>query len=71
MAIFVIVLELLLPAAAAIITFLYTEDLSNTMGLVDRWTWLMLLYIILQLVLVFFIRRKTEKEKAEEEKMAE
>ena len=56
----------LASALASVVTFLLTEDMSNPMTFVDRWTLLMLIYLLVQGVLAF-ISRKTKKDAEDEE----
>ena len=51
----------ILPCAAAVITFLLTEDMRNPMVLVDKWTLLMAVYFVGDLALGWFTRRKEAK----------
>ena len=56
----------ILPAVFAVITFILTEDMRNPMIIVDRWTILMLLYAVVNVVLaVFAIKKREEKEEEE------
>ncbi len=52
----------ILPAVIAVITFILTEDMRNPMILVDKWTLLMLLYAVVNVVLAFFSIKKREVE---------
>lgn len=55
----------ILPAVFAVITFILTENMRNPMIIVDKWTILMLLYAVVNVVLAVFSIKK--REKAEEE----
>ena len=57
----------LLPALAAVVTFILTEDLTAKMIWTDRWTLLMLVYLAVQGVLAFLSRNKEEEPEDEEE----
>jgi hypothetical protein len=57
------------PAIAAVVTFILTEDMSADMALVDRWTILMAAYLVVNGILAIFSRKKKvepEEEEAEE-----
>jgi hypothetical protein len=56
----------LIPAAASIITFILTEDMSTQMALTDSWTILMAVYCAANVVAAFASRKKTEDGKEEE-----
>ncbi len=58
----------LLPAIAAVIAFVLTENMRNPMILVDRWTLLMVIIAVVQIVVAFLSRKK--KEEPEEETAA-
>ena len=60
----------LIPALAAVITFLLTEDMRNPMVFVDKWTILMAIYLIVGGLLAFFTRNKKDEEKEEEQAQA-
>lgn len=55
----------LVPAIVAVVAFILTEDMRLPMILVDRWTLLMLLIALVQLVVCFFARKS--KDEMEEE----
>lgn len=51
----------LVPAIAAIIAFFLTEDMRNPMILVDRWTLLMVILAVLQVLVAVFARKQKEQ----------
>jgi uncharacterized membrane protein len=57
----------LIPAIASVIIFIRTEDLSNSMRLVDGWTILMIFFLAVQLILAILCRKKRGDEDGEEE----
>ena len=62
----------IIPAVAAVIVFIRTEDMTNTMRMVDRWTIVMMILLIIQgILMVGSIRRKSEKADDEDEAAAE
>ncbi len=61
----------LIPAAAAVIVFLLTEDMRLKMQLMDRWTLVMILILLVEAAVVLFSRKDDEEEEAEEELQAE
>ena len=57
----------ILAAAVSVIVFFLTEDLTKLMGYVDRWTVLMVLFLLAEVVLIFLaVRKKTRREEKEE-----
>jgi len=48
----------LVPAIGAIVAFILTENMSNPMQFVDRWTLLMVLIALVQVVIVYFSKKK-------------
>ena len=56
----------LVPGIGAIIAFILTENMRNPMVFTDRWTLLMVIIALVQLVLVLFGAKK-EKEPAAEQ----
>ena len=58
-------------AAVSVIVFLLTEDMTNSMRFVDRWTILMVLLLIGQAVIVFLFRRKKDENGPAEEPVQE
>ena len=53
----------LIPAIAAIIIFLITEDLTQQMQLVDKWTILMVVILIIQVLVAIFAKKKEDENK--------
>jgi hypothetical protein len=58
----------IIPAAAAIIIFLITENMKNPMRWVDKWTILMIIILLVQIILAFFSSKKKKKDKDDEDK---
>ena len=61
-------LSSLIPALAAVIAFILTEDMTQPMILVDRWTILMVIIGLVQVLVAIFSKKK--KEEVEEEEAA-
>ncbi len=58
----------LVPAIASVVIFIRTEDLSNSMRLIDGWTILMMIFLLaLQLILAILCRKKCGAEDGEEQ----
>ena len=57
----------IIPAAGSIIAFILTENMNNTMVLIDRWTLLMGIILIIQAVIAVLAKKETEKAEAEAE----
>ena len=55
-------LATLVPAVGSVVAFFLTEDITLAMALFDRWTLMMVLILVVQLVLAFFARNKKEGE---------
>ena len=55
----------LVPAAAAVIAFLLTEDMSLTMQMTDRWTILMVVILIAGMAAAFLTRNRKNNEEDE------
>ena len=55
----------LLPAILSVIAFILTEDMRNPMILVDRWTLLMVIIAVVQILVAFFSKKETEKSEEE------
>ena len=51
----------LIPAIGSIIAFLLTENMRNPMVFVDRWTWLMVLIALVQVIVCIFTRKEKEE----------
>ena len=52
----------ILPAAGAIIAFIITENINNTMALVDRWTILMAVILLIQGAVALLARKENKEE---------
>ena len=50
----------IIPAAAAVITFILTEDMSLPMQMVDKWTLLMVVILLVDVVVAIFTKKKTK-----------
>ena len=57
----------ILPAAVAIITFIITENLKNSMVLTDKWTPFMIIVLLIDAVLAYFSRNDKEENDEDEE----
>jgi uncharacterized membrane protein YoaT (DUF817 family) len=55
----------LVPGIGAIIAFILTENMRNPMVFTDRWTLLMIIIALVQLVLVIFDIKKDKEPKSE------
>ena len=51
----------LLPAIASVIAFIATENVTNPMIMMDKWTLMMVLIAVVQMVVVVFAVRKTSE----------
>ena len=60
----------LIPAIVAIIVFIMTEDLTQPMELVDRYTMLMVLILLVEAVIAFFARKTQDEDTQEAEEDA-
>ena len=56
----------LIPAIGAAIIFIITEDMSNPMALIDGWTILMAVILLIQVV-VAMIAKKSKDENEDDE----
>lgn len=56
----------LIPAIAAIIIFILTEDMTLPMQLVDKWTLLMVVILIIQIIVAIFAKKKKDEEEGDE-----
>ena len=56
----------IIPAAVSVILFILTEDMRNPMVLFDKWTLLMMVIMIGNLVVAYLTRNKKEDEEKEE-----
>ena len=59
----------ILPVIFAVITFVFTENIRLPMMLTDRWTILMLVIMIINILLAVFIKNK-DKEENKDDNMA-
>jgi len=55
----------IIPAVGSVIAFLLTEDMTNSMRIVDIWTILMAVIFLIQVALLVLNRRKKEDEEEE------
>jgi len=60
----------LIPAVAAIITFILTQDLSGLMVFFDKWSILFAVYVIADGLVAYFTRNKKPEEEEEEQPTA-
>ena len=51
----------LVPAILSVIAFLLTENMRNPMILVDRWTLLMVIIAVVQVLVMLLSKKKTEE----------
>ena len=56
----------IIPAAVSVILFILTEDMRNPMVLFDKWTLLMMVIMIGNLVIAYLTRNKEEEKENEE-----
>ena len=57
----------LLLAILSVIIFLLTEDMRNKIQLTDRFTWIMIVIMLLNFLLAFFTRNRFDDEEEEED----
>ena len=57
----------LIPAVAAVIAFVLTENMRRPMIMVDRWTLLMVIIAVVQLIVAVLCKKKKESEEDENE----
>jgi uncharacterized membrane protein len=57
----------LLLAILSVIIFLLTEDMRNRIRLTDRFTWIMIVIMLLNFLLAFFTRNRFDDEEEEED----
>ncbi len=55
----------LIPAIAAIIAFVLTEDIFSPMAFVDKWTILMIIILVVEALVCYFTRKKDEDQKSD------
>ena len=56
----------IIPAVAAVITFILTEDMSLPMQMVDKWTLLMVVILIVDIVGALFTKKKVKDADSDE-----
>ncbi len=61
----------IIPAVAAIIAFILTEDMTNPMIMVDKWTLLMVVILAVQIVVAIIAKTKKHDDQAETVETAE
>ena len=61
----------IIPAVAAIIAFILTEDMTNPMIMVDKWTLLMVVILAAQIVVAIIAKTKKHDDQAETVETAE
>jgi preprotein translocase subunit SecG len=57
----------IVPAVASVIAFILTENMKNPMRWVDRWTILMIILLVIEILMACFSSKKEKVEKEEEE----
>ena len=57
----------LIPAAASVIAFILTENMSNPMVFTDRWTILMAVILLVQAVIAIMAKKSTDDDETSEE----
>ena len=60
----------IIPAVAAVIAFILTENMRLPMVLVDKWTLLMVVIALVQLLVAYFSKKKTEEPEQPEQMAA-
>ncbi len=55
----------LIPAIAAIVAFVLTEDIFSPMAFVDKWTILMIIILVVEALVCYFTRKKDEDQKSD------
>jgi uncharacterized repeat protein (TIGR02543 family) len=55
----------IIPAVASVIIFCITENMRNPMILVDRWTILMIVLLVVEILIAYFSRKKDDEEEDE------
>ena len=56
----------IIPAVAALITFILTEDITQPMIMVDKWTILMVIFAVVSVILIFLSKKSTKDGEDEE-----
>ena len=57
----------IIPAVAAVITFILTEDMSADMVLTDKWTLLMVVILLVDIVIALFTKKSVKDSDETEE----
>ena len=60
----------IIPAVAAVIAFILTENMRLPMVLVDKWTLLMVIIALVQLLIAYFSKKKTQEPEQPEQMVA-
>ena len=60
----------IIPAVAAVIAFILTENMRLPMVLVDKWTLLMVIIALVQLLVAYFSKKKTQEPEQPEQMIA-
>ena len=60
----------LIPAIVSVIVFIITEDLTQRMELVDSYTLLMILILLVEAVIAFFARKTKDEDEKEQNQNA-
>ncbi len=55
----------LIPAIAAIVAFVLTENIFSPMAFVDKWTILMIIILVVEALVCYFTRKKDEDQKSD------
>ena len=63
-------LSSIIPAVAAVIAFILTENMRLPMVLVDKWTLLMVIIALVQLLVAYFSKKKTQEPEQPEQMVA-
>ena len=61
----------LIPAIGAVIAFILTEDMRLDMVIIDRWTLLMAVIALVQIILAVFSKKSSKEEENEEDSKAD
>ena len=60
----------IIPAVVSVIVFILTEDLTQRMELVDSYTLLMILILLVEAIIAFFARKTREEDEKEQSQNA-
>lgn len=52
----------IIPAVGAVVAFVLTENMNNPMAIIDKWTILMVVIAVVQAVVMFFSKKKIDKD---------